>query len=95
MQIGITTPVCGVSNFGEYPETAYGYCGLREFVALERILAARPTARIISSCISRPGPTPPGEEVAWPDVARACRSIEAALGPPVFIDDNQIVVFTR
>lgn len=89
--IGLTTPLCGVRNFGEYPET---YAGLRlaNFAHLTAVLRGRDYGADFLVMHMKPWSTPPGEKVPWPDVARCLPKIEAALGPPFFAGDG-IVVF--
>ncbi|MCC7326602.1 MAG: hypothetical protein IT521_07340 [Burkholderiales bacterium] len=89
--IGLTTPLCGVREFGEYPE---GYPGFRfaHFAHLSAILRGRDYGADYLVMHVLPWSAPAGDSARWPDVARCLPAIEAALGPPVFRDE-QIVVF--
>lgn len=89
--IGLTTPLCGMSDFGEYPESSTGI-RLKRFAHLTALLRGRDYGADFLVMHLKPWSTPPGEIVPWPDVARCLPAIEAALGPAVFRDDR-IVVF--
>lgn len=89
--IGLTTPLCGTSNFGEYPESERGM-RLANFVHLTALLRGQTFGADYLVLQMRPWSTPPGEDVPWPDMARCMPAIEAALGAPVFVD-SRIVVF--
>ena len=91
VMIGLTTPLCGVRNFGEYPETSAGL-QFANFAHLTAILRGRTYGADYLVMHIRPWSTPPGEKVPWPDVLRCLPKIEAALGAPVYADDG-IVVF--
>ena len=87
----MTTPVCGVRNFGEYPETQAGM-RLANFAHLSAILRGEDYGADFLVMHLAPWSTPPGENVPWPDVAQCLPLIEAALGAP-FYRDERIVVF--
>jgi hypothetical protein len=91
VKIGLTTPLCGARDFGEYPET---YSGLRlaNMAHLSAVLRGVDYGADYLVMHVRPWSTPPDAEVPWPDVAQCLPAIEEALGPPVFSDDR-IVVF--
>ena len=91
VKIGLTTPVCGVREFGEYPATATAL-RFREFVHLSMILAGKSYGADYLIMHVKPWKTPPDAEVEWPDVEACLPAIEAKLGPPVY-RDAQIVVF--
>ncbi len=91
VKIGLTTPVCGVRDFGEYPATVRAL-RMREFVHLSEILAGKSYGADYLVMHLKAWKTPPDAEVEWPDVAACLPGIEAKLGRPVYRDD-QIVVF--
>jgi hypothetical protein len=88
--IGLTTPLCGISNFGEYPESSAGM-RLKRFGHLTAVLRGHDYGADFLVMHVKPWSTPPGENVPWPDVARCLPAIEAALGPAVFSDDRLVV----
>jgi hypothetical protein len=91
IKIGLTTPLCGVRNFGEYPET-YSELRLANMAHLTAVLRGERDGADYLVMHVRPWSTPPDAQVPWPDVARCLPTIEEALGPPIFRDDR-IVVF--
>jgi len=91
VKIGLTTSVCGVREFGEFPATATAL-RFREFVHLSMILAGKSYGADYLIMHVKPWKTPPDAEVEWPDVEACLPAIEAKLGPPVY-RDAQIVVF--
>ncbi len=91
VMIGLTTPLCGVRNFGEYPETQAGM-RLANFAHLSAILRGEDYGADFLVMHLTPWSTPPGADVPWPDVAKCLPMIEAALGAP-FYRDERIVVF--
>jgi hypothetical protein len=91
LMIGLTTPVCGVRNFGEYPETQAGM-RLANFAHLSAILRGKDYGADFLVMHLAPWSTPPGETVPWPDVAQCLPLIEAALGAP-FYRDERIAVY--
>jgi len=91
VKIGLTTPVCGVRTFGEYPVTVTGL-RLHQFAHLSNILAGKTYGADYLVMHLSPWKTPPDSSVEWPDVAACLPTIESALGQPVY-RDAQIVVF--
>jgi len=91
VKIGLTTPVCGVRTFGEYPATVPGL-RLQQFVHLSNILAGKTYGADYLVMHLAPWKTPPDATVEWPNVAACLPTIEASLGTPVY-RDGQIVVF--
>ena len=91
VMIGLTTPLCGVRNFGEYPETEAGM-RLANFAHLSAVLRGEDYGADFLVMHLTPWSTPPGADVPWPDVAKCLPMIEAALGAP-FYRDERIVVF--
>jgi hypothetical protein len=91
VKIGLTTPVCGVRTFGEYPATVAGL-RLHQFAHLSNILAGKTYGADYLVMHLAPWKTPPDATVEWPNVAACLPTIEASLGSPVY-RDAQIVVF--
>ncbi|MDQ2961879.1 MAG: hypothetical protein M3R31_01790 [Pseudomonadota bacterium] len=91
VKIGLTTPVCGVREFGEYPAIVRAL-RFRKFVHLSEILAGKASGADYLVMHLAPWKTPPDAEVEWPDVTACLPEIEAKLGTPVY-RDGQIVVF--
>jgi len=91
VKIGLTTPVCGVRTFGEYPANVTGL-RLHQFAHLSNILAGKTYGADYLVMHLAPWKTPPDATVEWPDVAACLPTIESALGQPVY-RDAQIVVF--
>ncbi|MCC7216894.1 MAG: hypothetical protein IT517_08995 [Burkholderiales bacterium] len=89
--IGLVTPLCGVRNFGEYPETQAGM-RLANFAHLTAILRGQSYGADFLVVHVKPWSTPPEASVPWPDVAHCLPAIESALGPPFYVDER-IVVF--
>jgi hypothetical protein len=91
VKIGLTTPVCGVRDFGEYPATVRAF-RFNQFAHLSEILAGKSYGADYLVMHLVPWKTPPDAEVEWPDVQACLPAIEAKLGAPVY-RDVQIVVF--
>ena len=91
VMIGLVTPLCGVHNFGEYPETQAGM-RLANFAHVTAVLRGNTYGADFLVVHLKPWSTPPEATVPWPDVARCLPAIEAALGPP-FYRDERIVAF--
>jgi len=91
VKVGLTTPVCGVRTFGEYPASVTGL-RLHQFAHLSSILAGKTYDADYLVMHLMPWKTPPDATVEWPDVAACLAKIESSLGPPVYRDE-QIVVF--
>ena len=83
--------MCGVRDFGEYPDTATGL-RFRYFVHLSQILAGNSYGADYLVMHLTPWKTPPDAVVEWPDVAACLPKIAARLGAPIYRDDT-IVVF--
>jgi len=91
VKIGLTTPVCGVRDFGEYPASVRAL-RMRELVHLSEILAGKSYGADYLVMHLKAWKTPPDADVDWPDVAACLPVIEAKLGTPVY-RDAQIVVY--
>jgi hypothetical protein len=90
VKIGLVTPVCGVRDFGEYPESPG--MRFRQFAHLTAILRGETYSADYLIVHLRAWKLPPDAGVEWPDMVACLPAIEARLGPPRFRDD-QIVVF--
>jgi len=88
--IGLVTPACGTFDFGEYPEIDSGM-RMREFVHLASIIRGEPVAADYLVVHLRPANVP-AEPPSWPEMAACLPAIEAALGAPVWTDE-QVRVF--
>jgi hypothetical protein len=91
VKIGLTTPVCGVRDFGEYPATVRAF-RFSQFAHLSEILAGKSYGADYLVMHLVAWKTPPDAELEWPDVLACLPAIEAKLGTPVY-RDGQIVVF--
>ena len=91
VKIGLVTPVCGVLDFGEYPEERSGM-RMRELVHLSSILRgdAQGADYLVVHVKPRNMAADPG--AAWPDMTRCMPAIAERLGAPAYRDD-QIVVY--
>lgn len=88
--IGLATPVCGASEFGHFPPERTGMT-MRRFVHLSAVLRGETAGAdyLVVHVTPRNMAADPG--ALWPDVAACMPAIEAALGPPVFRDDQMVV----
>lgn len=91
VRIGLTTPLCGARDFGEYPEREPGM-RLSNFVHLDALLRGDRVDADFLVIQRKPWSVPRGQDVPWPDVDACLPKIEAALGAPVYRDDD-IVAF--
>jgi hypothetical protein len=94
IRIGLTTPVCGVRDFGEYPEERTGM-RMREFVHLTSILRgdAHGADYLVLHVRLKPGETATDPGPLWPDISACLPAIDAKLGPARYRDD-QVVVYS-
>jgi hypothetical protein len=92
VRIGLVTPVCGVHDFGEYPEGTPGL-RMRWLVHLTALLRGetRGADFLVIHSDARDAVTDPG--AAWPDMRGCMPAIEARFGPPVY-RDARITVFS-
>jgi hypothetical protein len=91
VRIGMVTPICGTWNFGEYPESESGM-RLRNMAHLSAILRGDTYGADFLVVHRKAWRMTPEYDFAWPDLDRCLPRIEAALGAPVYRDE-QIVVF--
>jgi hypothetical protein len=93
VRIGMTTPLCGERNFGEYPEGTDGMA-LANFEHIGRVMRGETRGADFLVMHLKPWTTPPGQRILppWPDVESCLPAIERALGPPVYRDER-IVAF--
>ena len=91
IRIGLVTPVCGIYDFGEYPEERSGM-KMRWLVHLSSLMRGdtRGADYLVLHLKARNMATDPGS--LWPDVTKCLPEVEATLGAPEYQDD-QIVVF--
>lgn len=85
IRIALTTPDCGVSDYGNYPETASGM-QLRNFVHLSSLLRERTHDADYLVVHLRAWPDPAHPPAGWPDLSACLPRIEAQLGPPTYRD---------
>jgi hypothetical protein len=91
VKIGLTTPVCGERDFGEYPASVRAL-RFQQFAHLSEILAGKSYGADYLVMHLVPWKTPPDAQLEWPDVEACLPSIEKKLGTPIY-RDGQIVVF--
>ena len=89
VKIGLVTPVCGVRDYGEYPQDPG--MRLQQFTHLSALLRGVPSGDLLVFH-REPWPTTMAPPPQWPDVASCLSTIEQALGAPSF-QDAQIAVF--
>lgn len=87
VKIGLVTPVCGVRDYGEYPETEGGL-RLEQFVHLSALLRGNlgDADLLVMHLHSWPPNLPPPPQ--WPDLATCLGQIEQQFGAPVYRDDD-------
>jgi len=90
VMIGLVTPVCGTWKFGEYPETYTGI-KLAHMAHLSALLRGNTYGADYLVMHVRPWRMENDIKLDWPDVAACLPSIESALGPPVYRDDQMVV----
>jgi len=85
IRIALTTPECGVSDYGNYPESAAGM-QLSRFTHLSAVLRGETAGAAYLIVHLRPWPESDGPPSGWPDVATCLPVIEQRLGAPVYRD---------
>jgi hypothetical protein len=87
IKVALTTPLCGVYTYGNYPDTATGM-RLHEFVHLSTLLQGDNTGAdfLVVHLRSWPNSAPPPS--AWPDVSTCLPQIEQHYGSPAYRDDD-------
>jgi hypothetical protein len=87
IKIGLVTPVCGVRDYGEYPETSGGL-QLTQFVHLSALLRGDSADAdfLVMHLRTWPSTLPPAPQ--WPDLATCLPQIEQRFGAPVYRDDD-------
>jgi hypothetical protein len=91
--IGFVTPVCGVREFGEYPEDEG--MRMRRFIHLSALLRGETRGAQYLVVHLNPWKTPPDADVEWPDMQACLPTIEAALGKPMLSSDGLVVFALR
>ena len=88
IRIALTTPECGISDYGNYPETATGM-RLKNFVHLSALLRGETYGADFLVVHLRSWPEPAQPPSQWPDIAATCLPrIEQHFGAPVYRDDD-------
>jgi len=85
IRIALTTPECGISDYGNYPETARGM-QLSRFTHLSAVLRGDTAGADYLVVHLRPWPEAEGPPSGWPDIATCLPLIEQRLGAPVYRD---------
>ena len=88
IRIALTTPDCGIGNYGNYPETATGM-RLHNFVHLSALLRGETYGADYLVVHLRSWPDPAHPPSQWPDIAATCLPrIEQHFGAPVYRDED-------
>ena len=87
IRIALTTPECGVSDYGNYPESANGM-QLSQFTHLSSVLRGETAGADYLVVHLRAWPESDGPPSGWPDVATCLPLIEQRFGAPVYRDDD-------
>ena len=88
IKIALTTPECGVADYGNYPDSASGM-RLDHFVHLSALLRGETASADYLVVHLRSWPKPAKPPPQWPDVASTCLPmIEQRFGAPVYRDDD-------
>jgi hypothetical protein len=91
IKIALTTPECGVSDYGNYPESATGM-QLSRFVHLSTLLRGDTAGGDYLVVHRHPWPDPKEPPSGWPDMNICLPQIEQRFGAPMYRDD-EIEVF--
>ncbi len=91
IKIALTTPDCGVSDYGNYPESATGM-QLGRFVHLSAMLRGQAAGADYLVVHFHPWPDPQQPPSGWPDLSVCLAQIEQHFGAAVYRDD-EIEVF--
>jgi 4-amino-4-deoxy-L-arabinose transferase-like glycosyltransferase len=92
IKIALTTPECGVADYGNYPDSATGM-RLDHFVHLSQLLRGETAGADFLVVHLRSWPKPAKPPPQWPDMAATCLpQIEQHFGAPVY-RDTDIEVF--
>ena len=88
IKIGLTTPECGIADYGNYPDTATGM-RLDHFVHLSQLLRGDTAGADYLVVHMRSWPKPAKPPPQWPDMAATCLpQIEQRFGTPVYRDED-------
>jgi hypothetical protein len=91
IKIALTTPDCGVSDYGNYPESATGM-QLDRFVHLSALLRGQTAGADYLVVHFHPWPDPRQPPSGWPDLSVCLAQIEQHFGAVAYRDD-EIEVF--
>lgn len=87
IKVALTTPECGVADYGNYPESARGM-QLRQYVHLSALLRGETGRGDFLVVHLRAWPYPRNPPPQWPDIATCLPQIERRFGTPVYRDDD-------
>lgn len=86
IKIALTTPECGVADYGNYPDSATGM-RLEHFVHVSQLLRGDTAGADYFVVHLRSWPKPEKPPPQWPDIANTCLPlIERHFGAPVYRD---------
>jgi hypothetical protein len=91
IKVALNTPDCGVSDYGNYPESATGM-QLGRFVHLSALLRGETAGADFFVVHFHPWPDPQQPPSGWPDLSVCLAQIEQHFGAAVYRDD-EIEVF--
>jgi len=87
IKIGLTTPVCGEFDYGNYPESASGM-RLTNFVYLSGLLRGETYGADYLVVHLRAWPKSAKPPPEWPDMSTCAPQIEQHFGTPLYRDDD-------
>jgi Dolichyl-phosphate-mannose-protein mannosyltransferase len=89
IKIGLVTPVCGIRDYGEYPETLQGM-QFSQFVHLSAMLGDDPPPPPGDFLVMHLRPWPPNlpPPPQWPNLSACLPEIAQRFGMPIFHDDE-------
>ncbi len=90
VKMGLLTPMCGARKFGEYPESRTGI-RMRHLVHVGALLRGDSAGADYLVVHKRPWPVRSRDELEWPDIEGCLPAIRAALGAPVYGDEDLLV----
>jgi hypothetical protein len=87
VKIGLTTPLCGVREYGDYPESANGM-RLTQFVHLSSLLRGDTGGADFLVVHLHSWPPHQAAVPQWPDMAPCLPDFVRHFGAPVYADDD-------
>lgn len=87
IKIALTTPECGVSDYGNYPDSARGM-QLGRFVHLSALLRGETAGADYLVVHLRAWPEPQQPPSGWPDLSLCLPQIEQLFGAPTYRDED-------